>query len=164
MQDSVRQPGTRWLSDSESRSAPRAGARTTSARSDTRILIVENEESNRALMEQILALAGYAYRSAANGQVALALLEHEPFALILLDLTMPVLDGFATVEILRSRPHLAHIPVIAITGLALEEERRRALASGCTDYLGKPFRPAILLALIERTLAASGEGQPQESE
>jgi two-component system cell cycle response regulator DivK len=127
------------------------------ARAAIRVLIVENEPSNRALAEQILTFAGYTHHSAANGREALEILGQEPVDLILLDLTMPVLDGFATLEILRKNPRLAHIPTIAMSGLALEDERRRAFASGCSEYLEKPYRPAMLLSVIERVLASSSE-------
>lgn len=118
------------------------------------ILVVENEEINRSLMEQILGFAGYRSISASNGLEALGVLDRERVDLVLIDLSMPVLDGYRATEIIRRRPDGADLPIVAVTAHAMSEDRELALAAGCTDYLAKPYRPAELLSLIERLLNA----------
>ena len=121
------------------------------------ILVAENEDNNRLLMEQILSMAGYQYVSASNGAEVLSLLERYPVDVVLLDLSMPVLDGFRTTQMIRRTPELASLPVVAVTGHASREDRDQALEAGCTDYLAKPFRTHELVAMVERMLARRRE-------
>jgi two-component system cell cycle response regulator DivK len=115
--------------------------------------VVENEEINRRLMEQILGFAGYGVMTATNGMAALQILDSgERVDVVLLDLTMPVLDGIETTQRIRQRPQFAELPVIAVTAHVMSEYREAALRSGCTDYLTKPFRPNDLLSLVARVL------------
>ncbi len=116
------------------------------------ILIIENEVSNRILIERVLATRGYHCISATNGQEALDLLEREQVDLILTDISMPVLDGYRTTELIRSRPHLANIPIVAVTAHAYSDEGEAAKRVGCTEYLTKPFKPRQLLELVDRLL------------
>ncbi len=116
------------------------------------ILIVENEASNRILIERVLSTRGYRCISASNGQEALDLLDKEHVDLILTDLSMPVLDGYRTTQLIRSRPHLANVPIVAVTAFALSDEGEAAKRIGCTEYLTKPFKPRQLLELVERLL------------
>jgi two-component system cell cycle response regulator DivK len=116
------------------------------------VLIVENEESNRRLVEQILEFAGYRTVTATHGLEALHVLDQEPVDLVLIDLAMPVLDGYRATELIRTRPEYANLPVVAVTAHAMSEDRELALASGCNDYLAKPFRPNELLHVVERML------------
>ncbi len=104
-------------------------------------------------MEQILRIAGYETLSATNGREALGVLETRHADLILVDISMPVLDGYATLALLREQPAHAQTPVVAVTAHATNEDRQRALRSGFTEYLTKPFRPRDLLRLVERLLA-----------
>lgn len=116
------------------------------------ILVVENEDGNLRLMEQILAFAGYRFLPATNGLEALSLLDHQQVDLVLIDLAMPILDGYRTTELMRQRPEMAATPIVAVTAHAMSEDRELALRCGCTDYIAKPFRPHQLLGLIERLL------------
>ncbi|MFI5272648.1 MAG: response regulator [Ktedonobacterales bacterium] len=126
------------------------------------VLVAENEENNRLLMEQILSLAGYYYLSASNGLEVLRILEREPVDVVLLDLSMPVLDGLRTTELIRRRPELATLPVVAVTGHAASEDRDEALEAGFTAYLAKPFRPQELVSMVERMLRLRGDGRDKE--
>jgi len=119
------------------------------------ILIVENEVSNRILIERVLSTRGYRCISASNGQEALDLLDREPVDLILTDLSMPVLDGYRTTQLIRSRPQLANVPIVAVTAYALSDEGEAAKRIGCTEYLTKPFKPRQLLELVDRLLPAT---------
>ena len=130
------------------RSAPLSASPTR----DATILIVENEVNNRRLIEQILGFAGYHYVSATNGLEALDLLDRTEVHLVLLDLSMPILDGFRTTALMRERPDTTTLPIIAVTAHAMSDDRDLALRAGCNDYLTKPFRPAELLGIVERWL------------
>ncbi|HTI13334.1 MAG TPA: response regulator [Dictyobacter sp.] len=116
------------------------------------ILVIENEISNRILVERVLSTSGYRCVSAANGREALDLLDHEQVDLILTDLSMPVLDGYRTTQLIRSRPGLADIPIVAVTAFALNDEGEAAKQIGCTEYLTKPFKPRQLLEVVGRLL------------
>lgn len=116
------------------------------------ILIVENEVSNRILIERVLSTRGYRCVSAANGREALDILDHEQVDLILTDLSMPVLDGYRTTQLIRARPGLTNVPIVAVTAFALTDEGEAAKQIGCTEYLTKPFKPRQLLEVIERLL------------
>lgn len=117
------------------------------------ILVAENEATNRHLMEQILRFAGYATLTATNGREALEMLQTKHADLILVDISMPVLDGFAMLALLREQPAYASIPVVAVTAHATLEDRQHALDIGFTEYLTKPFRPRDLLRMVEQLLA-----------
>jgi CheY-like chemotaxis protein len=117
------------------------------------ILVIENETSNRILIERVLSTRGYRCVSASNGREALELLDHEHVDLILTDLSMPVLDGYRTTQLIRSRPGLESVPIVAVTAFALSDEGEAARQIGCTEYLTKPFKPRQLLEVVERLLS-----------
>jgi CheY-like chemotaxis protein len=116
------------------------------------ILVVENEVSNRIFVERVLSTRGYRCLSASNGREALDILDGEPVDLILTDLSMPVLDGYRTTQLIRARPHLAHVPIVAVTAFTRADEGEAARQMGCTEYLTKPFKPRQLLEVVERLL------------
>lgn len=116
------------------------------------ILIVENEISNRILIEKVLSTRGYRCLSASNGREALDLLDREGVDLILTDLSMPVLDGYRTIQLIRARPGISHVPIIAVTAYALNDENEAAMQIGCNEYLTKPFKPRQLLEVVDRLL------------
>ena len=116
------------------------------------ILIIENEVSNRILVERVLSTRGYRCISASHGREALQILEHEQVDLILTDLSMPVLDGYRTTQLIRARPGMEKVPIIAVTAFALSDEGEAARRIGCTEYLTKPFKPKQLLEIVERLL------------
>jgi CheY-like chemotaxis protein len=116
------------------------------------ILVVENEQNNRALLEKILTLAGYRCISSTNGLEALQVLERERVDLILTDLSMPVMDGYRAPRLIRQIPGYEHLPIVAVTAHAMSGDREQALHSGCNDYLAKPFRPRELLEVVGRFL------------
>ena len=116
------------------------------------VLIVENEVSNRILIERVLSTRGYRCLLASNGQEALNMLDREHVDLILTDLSMPVLDGFRTTQLIRARPGMANIPIVAVTAYALNDESEAAMQNGCNEYLTKPFKPRQLLEVVDRLL------------
>ena len=122
------------------------------------ILIVENEVSNRILIERVLSTRGYRCISASNGREALNILVNEHVDLILTDLSMPVLDGYRTTQLIRARPALANVPIVAVTAYALNDESEAAMHIGCTEYLTKPFKPRQLLEVVDRLLPERPHG------
>jgi len=116
------------------------------------ILIVENEVSNRILIERVLSTRGYRCISASNGLEALNILDTEQVDLILTDLSMPVLDGYRATQLIRARPNMEHVPIVAVTAYALNDESEAAMQIGCNEYLTKPFKPRQLLEVVDRLL------------
>src|SRR6266705_4766988 len=104
-----------------------SSAGTTPGTHQPTILIVENEVSNRILIEKVLSTRGFRCLSASNGREALDVLDREPVDLILTDLSMPVLDGYRTTQLIRARPALAHVPIVAVTAYALNDENEAAM-------------------------------------
>ena len=131
------------------------------ARTQATILVIENDWNNRILIEQQLAIGGYNVVSAMNGQEALELLDRgAEVDLVLTDLSMPVLNGYQAAQLIRERAGFHDLPIVAVTGYALSQEKSSALAAGCNEYLTKPFRQSELLAVVARLLPAqktSGE-------
>ena len=116
------------------------------------ILVIENEISNHNLIERVLSTRGYYCLCASNGREALEILDRERVDLILTDLSMPVLDGYRTTQLIRSRPALVNVPIVAVTAYALNDENEAALQIGCNEYLTKPFKPRQLLEVVDRLL------------
>src|SRR5437660_8243490 len=125
---------------------------TTPGKRQPKILIIENEVSNRLLIERVLSTRGYHCISASNGLEALNILDHEQVDLILTDLSMPVLDGYRATQLIRERPALANVPIVAVTAYALNDENEAAMHIGCNEYLTKPFKPRQLLEVVDRLL------------
>ena len=119
-----------------------------------RVLVVDDERLNRMLLRRALEADGHAVVEAENGRVALDQLAHEPADVVLLDIVMPELDGYATLAAIKANPELAHVPVIIISGVDELASVVRCIEIGATDYLSKPFQPAILRARLEASLAA----------
>ncbi len=130
-------------------------ASTSPGTSQPTILIVENEVSNRILIEKVLSTRGYRCLSASNGREALDMLDREAVDLILTDLSMPVLDGYRTIQLIRSSPRLSQVPIVAVTAYALNDESEAAMQIGCNEYLTKPFKPRQLLEVVDRLLPQS---------
>lgn len=117
-----------------------------------RILVADDRAASRELIRSMLESAGHDVDEAENGAEVLShILEHTP-DLILLDLQMPVMDGFGVVREMRARPELAGIPVIALTASAMLGDRERALQEGFTGYITKPIRLGELRTEMERHL------------
>ncbi|WP_068829746.1 response regulator [Pseudomonas sp. BMS12] len=128
-----------------------------------RVLLVEDNELNREVACGLLEESGLQIDQAEHGQIALDLLRANPdghYALVLMDMQMPVLDGIATTEALRREPRFAGLPIVAMTANAMPADRERCLAAGMNDHLGKPIEPAELWQALSRWMAASPMEQP----
>jgi PAS domain S-box-containing protein len=117
-----------------------------------RVLVAEDNDFNAQLIEQLLVRRGHQVSLAADGRVALALLESSPFDLLFLDIHMPELDGFDVTAAIRAREREtgSHMPVVALTARSRSEDRDRCLAAGMDEFLTKPFRADDLWGVIER--------------
>ena len=122
-----------------------------------RILVVDDELLNRTLLFTNLQESGYVVEMAEDGQQALQMLQTREFDAVLLDLIMPRMDGYQTLARMRSDARLRRIPVIVISALDEMESIVRCLEMGATDYLSKPFNPALLHARIRGSLASLQE-------
>ncbi|MDP4918507.1 MAG: response regulator [Haliea sp.] len=119
-----------------------------------RILLVEDNEINCEMLARRLTRAGLSVITAADGQQALQMMASEQPALVLMDMNLPVLDGWSACRQARLDTHLKDIPIIALTAHAMETDRKSALAAGCDDYATKPIDFPELMAKIQRLLPA----------
>ena len=117
------------------------------------ILVVEDQEDNRQIMRDLLGNAGYELVEAVDGEQALAAYAKQRPDLILMDIQLPVMDGYETTRRIRADPESKTIPIIAVTSYALAGDEAKALAAGCTAYVTKPFSPRALLAKVQEHLA-----------
>jgi CheY-like chemotaxis protein len=118
----------------------------------TKILIAEDNAVNRELLRELLEMRGYTVVEACDGDEALRMIEQTQPDLLLLDIGMPVLDGFAVVRKIRENPHLASLPVVAVTAYAMQGDRERILNSNFDGYLSKPVNSRSLAEELDRLL------------
>ena len=116
-----------------------------------KVLVVEDVDLNRDLVVQLLE-DKYHVIEAVNGQEGVELAERERPDLILMDLSLPVMDGWEATRRIKANPDLRSIPVIALTAHAMVGDEKKALAAGCDDYLVKPLDEDILMAKIQKYL------------
>lgn len=121
------------------------------------ILLVEDNEMNRDMLGRRLERRGYTVRCAADGQEGLDRARAEAPDLILMDLSLPVLDGWTAIRRLKADPALRRIPVIALTAHAMAQDEQQARAAGCDDFDTKPVELPRLLAKIEALLRAAAD-------
>ncbi|MCX8085803.1 MAG: ATP-binding protein [Rhodocyclaceae bacterium] len=122
-----------------------------------RILVAEDEPVNQELVRLLLEEVGFEVAAAADGREAVELFQRWRPHLVLMDMRMPIMDGFAATREIRALPSGEAVPIIAFTASAFEEERRAILAAGCTDVMTKPLEENRFFELIERHLGARFE-------
>ena len=116
------------------------------------ILIVEDNEANMRLARLLLVNAGYTVLWAADAETGLTLAREQQPALVLMDIQLPGMDGLAATRMLKQDPHTAHIPVIALTAMAMKEDREKARLAGCDAYVSKPLSYKELYRVIDTLL------------
>jgi len=121
-----------------------------------RILLVEDNELNRDMLSRRLRRSGYEVLLAEDGQAGVDAAEAGRPDLILMDISLPVLDGYQATRRLKASPLTAAIPVIALTAHAMAGDREQSLAAGCSDYDTKPIEYERLLSKIRAALPADG--------
>jgi PAS domain S-box-containing protein len=116
------------------------------------ILLVEDNELNQQVGQELLQNAGFAVTVAKDGAQALALVQQQPFALVLMDMQMPVMDGVTATEKIRQLPQLQQLPIVAMTANAMAQDKTRCLQAGMNDFISKPIEPEQLFLTMLRYL------------
>jgi CheY-like chemotaxis protein len=118
----------------------------------TKVLVAEDNPVNRELLRELLENRGYDVVEACDGQEALRMVDETQPDILLLDIGMPVLDGYAVARRIRENPALAPLPLLAITAYAMQGDREKILHSGFDGYLSKPVNARALADELERLL------------
>jgi two-component system, cell cycle response regulator DivK len=113
-----------------------------------RILVVEDQEDNRRILRDLLSSADYDIIEAEDGEAALAAAAAKRPDLILMDIQLPIMDGYEATRRIKADPILKNVPIIAVTSYALSGDEDKARAAGCDDFVPKPYSPRQLLAKI----------------
>ena len=116
------------------------------------ILVVEDQEDNRQILRDLLGNAGYEMFEAENGADALTAVAAKRPDLILMDIQLPIMDGYEATRRLKADPATKSIPIIVVTSYALSGDESKARSSGCDAYVTKPYSPRALLAKIKEFL------------
>jgi CheY-like chemotaxis protein len=117
-----------------------------------KVLVAEDNAVNRELLRELLEARGYTVLEACDGREALRMIEQTHPDILLLDIGMPVLDGFAVIRKIRENPGLATLPVLAVTAYAMQGDRENVLNSGFDGYLSKPLNARALADELKRLL------------
>jgi PAS domain S-box-containing protein len=125
------------------------------------VLLVEDNDFNQQVAAELLAMIGVAVTIAGNGKDALDNVGRQPFDAVLMDLQMPEMDGYQSAALMRRRPELHSLPIIAMTAHALVEERAKCLAMGMNDYLTKPIDPSALARILGKWIHLPGPAGEQ---
>jgi CheY-like chemotaxis protein len=122
--------------------------------------MVEDDQNSRFALSVLLERAGITVIAATNGAAALQTLKHRPgINLVLMDIMMPIMDGYAAMTAIRKLPGCKDLPIIAVTANVADGERKRCIAAGASGYIPKPVNAAELLEAISRWLPAEPEAQ-----
>jgi CheY-like chemotaxis protein len=117
-----------------------------------KILLIEDDELNRDMLSRRLRKRGYEVVTAVDGETGIAMAQAEAPALILMDVTLPGIDGLEATRRLKAAPQTRHIPIVALTAHTMVSDRDTALAAGCDDFDTKPIELPRLLEKIESLL------------
>jgi len=120
-----------------------------------RILLVEDNEMNRDMLSRRLTRKGYDVEMAVDGQQGIDMAKAGKYDLILMDMSLPEVDGWEATRRLREDPAMSAVPIIALTAHAMSGDREKALEAGCNDYDTKPIELPRLLSKIEAALRAA---------
>jgi two-component system, cell cycle response regulator DivK len=122
-----------------------------------RILVVEDQEDLRGILHDLFTKSGYTVIEAADGATGVARAKSDRPDIILMDIQMPVIDGYEATRQIKADPHLAGIPVVAISSFAMKGDEEKARAAGCDHYVTKPYSPVQLLRMIRAYLGDKTE-------
>lgn len=123
------------------------------------ILMIEDNVQNRYLATYLLEQRGYKVVSAEDGPSGIALAQTLVAELILLDIQLPLMDGYAVAQVLRGVDSLRSTPIVAVTSYAMPGDREKCLAAGCNGYIEKPINPETFVVEIERFMIPPGKRQ-----
>jgi len=113
-----------------------------------RILVVEDQEDLRGVLRDLLTGSGYAVIEAGDGEAGVAKAKSDRPDLILMDIQMPIIDGYEATRRIKVHPDLRPIPIVAVSSFAMKGDEEKARAAGCDHYVTKPYSPMQLLRLI----------------
>jgi len=116
------------------------------------ILLVEDDEKSRNLFKDLLEVKGYQVLDTDKGKDALLLLQSNKPSLVLMDILLPDTNGLEIIKLIKANADMKDIPIIALTALAMKEDREKCLQAGCIDYISKPVSIMQLLDKIEKYL------------
>jgi two-component system cell cycle response regulator DivK len=124
---------------------------------NTSVLLVEDNEDNLLIYSTILRHSGFAVLEARDGQAGIDTAKREIPGLILMDVSIPVIDGLEATRQLKADPSTKHIPIIALTAHALASDQQKAIEAGCDSYIAKPAEPRAVVEAVEKFL-----GKPEK--
>ena len=116
------------------------------------VLVIEDDELNLKLVQEMLRLGNYRTIEAMDAETGIQMSRRHKPDLILMDIHLPKMDGLSATRIIKSDENLKQIPIVALTALAMADDREKALEAGCDDYITKPFRLKNLLKAIDQLL------------
>jgi two-component system cell cycle response regulator DivK len=148
-----RSDGNQIISQSGASGGVRGHADRRQAAMSKRILVIEDTENNRRILNDLLTNAGFEVLEAVDGEKGVAMAAEVRPDLILMDIQLPVVDGYEATRRIKANPELRHIPIIAVTSYALSGDDAKALEAGCDGYFAKPFSPRVVLAKVREFLA-----------
>jgi two-component system cell cycle response regulator DivK len=117
-----------------------------------RILVIEDTEDNRRILRDLLTNAGFDLIEAVDGEKGVATALDVKPDLILMDIQLPIIDGYEVTRRIKANPATQHIPIIAVTSYAMSGDEAKARAAGCDGYIAKPFSPRQILATVRSFL------------
>lgn len=123
------------------------------------ILLVEDTEDNRQMMRKLLEMSGYRVVEATNGEEAVKITKEERPKLILMDLSLPIIDGLAATRLIRDLPNGRHLPIVAVSAHDTADFHAEALIAGCDAYITKPIDYPQLEELVERLMSESTQSK-----
>ena len=118
-----------------------------------RILVIEDTEDNRQILRDLLTAAGYEIVEATDGATGVAMAAEQMPDLILMDIQLPVIDGYEATRRIKADPATRHIPIVAVTSYALAGDELKTREAGCDGYIAKPYSPRHLLEKVREFLA-----------
>ena len=117
-----------------------------------RILVVEDQEDLRGVLRDLFKSSGYTVIEAVDGAAGVASAKTDHPDIILMDIQMPVMDGYEATRQIKADPNLTSIPIVAVSSFAMKGDEEKARGAGCDDYVTKPYSPIQLLRMVRRYL------------
>jgi len=118
-----------------------------------RILVVEDQEDLRGVLRDLFASSGYIVIEAVDGATGITRAKSDRPDIILMDIQMPIIDGYEATRQIKADPDLASIPIVAVSSFAMKGDEEKARAAGCNDYVTKPYSPIQLLRMVRGYLS-----------
>jgi two-component system cell cycle response regulator DivK len=113
-----------------------------------RILVIEDQEDLRGVLRDLFTSSGYIVIEAVDGAAGVASAKSDRPDIILMDIQMPLIDGYEATRQIKADPHLTSIPIVAVSSFAMKGDEEKARAAGCDEYVTKPYSPIQLLRMV----------------